>query len=90
MTIEITQEAIEAVLREELSPSQLTVIDESGQHIGHVGSNDTGQGTHFRVQISSPAFKGKSKVQQHRMVYAALESFFVHGLHALAIESSVG
>ena len=81
-----TAPAIEARLREKLQPGALQVIDESGEHAGHVGANAEGFGTHFRVRIASPLFAGKSRVAQHRLVYDALQNFIARGLHALAIE----
>jgi BolA protein len=62
------------------------VIDESADHAGHMGADGTGSGTHFRVRIASPAFAGKRRVAQHRLVYDALQDFLARGLHALAIE----
>ena len=83
---DITAAALEAVLRDKLTPTQLEVIDESYQHAGHAGANVTGVGTHFRVRIASPLFTGVSRVGQHRLVYDALQAFIDAGLHALAIE----
>ncbi len=85
-TIEITAEAIEATLRATLAPTVLEVIDESAAHAGHAGANGTGFGTHFRVRIGGPAFAGRTRVAQHRLVYDALQKFTDAGLHALAIE----
>lgn len=82
----ISAEALAARLRETLSPTVLTVEDESAQHAGHVGADGTGTGTHFRVRIASPDFAGKNRVAQHRLVYDALGDFMARGLHALAIE----
>ena len=81
-----TASAIEATLRDTLTPTELDVIDESGDHAGHAGSNGLGYGTHFRVRIGGTAFAGKSRVAQHRLVYDALQKFTDAGLHALAIE----
>ncbi len=81
MTQQMTQ-----CLQEKLNPSQLQVLDESAAHAGHVGSNGTDFGTHFRVRIASPLFTGKSRVAQHRLVYDALQEFIDRGVHALAIE----
>lgn len=78
--------AIEAALASALTPTRLEVIDESAAHAGHAGANGLGHGTHFRVRIASPAFAGKSRVAQHRLVYDALRHFTDAGLHALAIE----
>lgn len=85
-TIEITAEAIAATLRAALAPTVLEVIDESAAHAGHAGANGTGFGTHFRVRIGGPAFAGRTRVAQHRLVYDALQKFTDAGLHALAIE----
>ena len=81
-----TAPALEARLREALSPTLLEVLDESADHAGHAGSNGMGYGTHFRVRIGGPAFAGRSRVAQHRLVYDALQKFTDAGMHALAIE----
>lgn len=86
MSEAITAAAIEQVLRAQLAPTHLEVIDESGAHAGHAGANGTGFGTHFRVRIASPFFEGKSRVARHRVVYDSLQHFIDQGLHALAIE----
>lgn len=74
-------------LQERLVPTRLEVVDESYQHAGHAGANETGFGTHFRVRIASHLFTGKSRVARHRLVYDALQDFIDQGLHALAIEA---
>ncbi len=81
-----TVAALEAALREALTPTQLEVIDESAAHAGHTGANAEGYGTHFRVRIASPFFEGKPRVARHRLVYDALQVFIAQGLHAIAIE----
>ena len=81
-----TAAALEARLRDTLSPTTLEVIDESASHAGHAGANGLGYGTHFRVRIGAPAFAGLGRVAQHRLVYDALRQFTDSGLHALAIE----
>ena len=48
-----------------------------------------GDGDHYAAYISSPAFKGLSRVQQHQMVYKALQGKMGAELHALAIQTSV-
>ena len=77
---------LEQALREALTPDWLEVIDESAAHAGHAGGHASGRGTHFRVRIGGPAFAGKNRVAQHRLVYDALQNFTAAGLHALAIE----
>jgi len=81
-----TAGALQAALEAALSPTRLEVIDESAAHAGHAGANGLGQGTHFRVRIAAPAFTGRTRVAQHRLVYDALCNFTDAGLHALAIE----
>lgn len=82
----VTATALQAALQTALSPTRLEVLDESAAHAGHAGANGLGYGTHFRVRIAAPAFAGKSRVAQHRLVYDALRHFTDAGLHALAIE----
>ncbi|MCA0200426.1 MAG: BolA family transcriptional regulator [Proteobacteria bacterium] len=44
-----------------------------------------GDGDHYAAVVTSSAFKGKSRVQQHQMVYAALKGKMGGQLHALAL-----
>ena len=83
-----TAQQLDQRLRETLDPIALEVIDESFQHGGHAGANDTGFGTHFRVRITSHLFTGKSPLMRHRLVYDSVRDFMDQGLHALAIEAS--
>jgi BolA family transcriptional regulator, general stress-responsive regulator len=73
-------------LEEGFQPTALTVTDESHQHAGHAGWREGGE-THFRLDIVADAFRGKSRVERHRMVNAALAPAFARGLHALAIQA---
>ncbi len=77
---------IDAALRERLHPMSLSVLDESHQHVGHAGWREGGE-THFRLDIVSAAFAGKSRVERHRMVNDVLADAFQRGLHALAIKA---
>ncbi len=43
--------------------------------------------SHFRVEIVSSCFKDKPRLLRHRIVYQALESVFLQGVHALAISA---
>jgi len=74
-------------LTQDFEPAALQVIDESHHHAGHSGSRDDGE-SHFRVVIVSEAFRGKSRVEQHRMINAALADELKERVHALAIQSS--
>ena len=47
-----------------------------------------GDGDHWAATVISAAFKGKSRVQQHQMVYAALKGRMGGELHALALQTS--
>ncbi|MGO4286235.1 BolA family protein [Bosea sp. TAB14] len=66
------------------APQSLQVIDESHQHHGHGGWREGGE-THFRVNIVSEAFIGKSRLERHRLVNAALSEELADRVHALAI-----
>ena len=48
-----------------------------------------GDGDHYAAYVASSAFEGKSRVQQHQMVYAALQGKMGGQLHALALQTSV-
>ena len=48
-----------------------------------------GDGDHYFATVTSAAFKGKSRVQQHQIVYAALRGRMGGELHALALQTSV-
>jgi len=69
------------------TPQSLDVVDESHQHVGHAGHRPGGQ-THFRVHIVSEAFRGKSRIERHRMINQILSSELASGVHALAIHAN--
>ena len=48
-----------------------------------------GDGDHYAATVISSAFKGKSRVQQHQMVYDALRGQMGGALHALALQTGV-
>ena len=77
---------ITRTLEERLEPTALSVADESHQHVGHAGWREGGE-THFRIDIVSRAFSGKSRVERHRIVNDVLGEAFPRGLHALAIKA---
>ena len=81
-----TKDTISNKLREAFSPESLQVVDESHLHEGHAGHRPGGE-THFRVYIVSPAFKGKSRIERHRMINALLAAELSAGVHALAIHA---
>jgi len=74
-------------LTEAFAPARLDVADESHQHEGHAGARPGGE-THFRVTIVAEAFRGRSRLDRHRMVNAALAEELKSGVHALAIHAS--
>lgn len=47
-----------------------------------------GDGDHYAATVISEAFRGKSRVQQHQLVYEALEGNMGGALHALALQTS--
>jgi stress-induced morphogen len=47
-----------------------------------------GDGDHYAAHVVSSAFTGKSRVQQHQMVYQALQGRMGNELHALALQTS--
>lgn len=80
------KDTISNKLQEAFTPESLQVVDESHLHEGHAGHRPGGE-THFRVHIVSAAFKGKSRVDRHRMINSALAAELSAGVHALAIQA---
>ncbi len=75
---------IERKLTAALRPARLRVTDESVLHQGHAGHRPEGQ-THFRVEIVSAAFEGRSRIARQRRVYEVLSDELKGGVHALAL-----
>jgi BolA protein len=69
------------------APQSLNVEDESHRHEGHAGHRPGGE-SHFRVHIVSEAFRGKSRIERHRMINQILSAELAGGVHALAIHAS--
>jgi BolA protein len=82
-----TADIITKKLTEALEPQSLEVVDESHRHEGHAGHRPGGQ-THYRVYIVSEAFKGKTRVERHRMINELLSAELAGGVHALAIHAA--
>jgi BolA protein len=82
---ENTQSRMEQYLKSVFQPVLLSIHNDSSKHSGHVGA---GEETHFRIHIEAEAFRGKSRIERHRMVYAALENEFSQGLHALQVKAT--
>lgn len=47
-----------------------------------------GDGDHYAAKVVSAAFRGKSRVQQHQIIYAALQGEMGGLLHALALQTA--
>ncbi|PPC81310.1 MAG: transcriptional regulator [Methylotenera sp.] len=67
-----------------LSPTTLDLIDESALHAGHQGN---GGGGHYKLNITSSHFCGKSQIMRHRLIYQALADLMPHKIHALSIHA---
>lgn len=67
---------IERLIKEALPDAQVEIRDLAGD------------GDHYAATVISAAFKGKSRVQQHQIVYAALQGNMGGVLHALALQTS--
>lgn len=75
---------IRAALERELAPTQLDIYDDSAKHAGHAGAREGG---HFRVRLVSEAFRGKSAIERHRLVFAAVAGLMGRDIHALNIDA---
>ncbi len=85
----MSQHPVETAIRDRLAvlnPVTLELHDESGQHAGHAGARPSG-GSHWQLTIVSDAFRGKTPVARHRMVYEALGDLMKQDIHALKIEA---
>lgn len=67
---------IERLIREALPDARVEIRDLAGD------------GDHYAANVVSSSFKGKSRVQQHQMIYAALRGRMGGELHALALQTS--
>jgi len=75
-------EQLRKALQSKLAPVSLEIIDDSAKHAGHAGAREGG---HFRVVLVAEAFKGRSQLERHRLVYAAVAPLMGNGVHALNI-----
>ena len=75
---------IEQRLRDALMPERLEIVDDSAAHAGHAGAREGG---HFTVHIVSAAFAGKTPIQRHRLVHAAVADLMRREIHALSIRT---
>lgn len=67
---------IERLIKEALPDAKVTIRDLAGD------------GDHYAAEVISASFKGKTRIQQHQMVYAALKGRMGGELHALALQTS--
>src|SRR5215210_391915 len=67
---------IEAMIKAAMPDAKVTIEDLAGD------------GDHYAATVVSEAFRGRSRVQQHQMVYAALQGRMGGALHALALQTS--
>ena len=67
---------IEAMIREAFPEAQVEVTDLAGD------------GEHYGAKVVSAAFKGKTRIAQHQLVYSALKGRMGGELHALALQTS--
>ncbi|MFO1187031.1 MAG: BolA family transcriptional regulator [Alphaproteobacteria bacterium] len=67
---------IEKLIRAALPDAQVTIEDLAGD------------GDHYAAHVVSAAFRGKTRVQQHQLVYEALKGRMGGALHALALQTS--
>ena len=85
-TLGPVETAIHERLMSDLAPLSLTVVNESALHAGHRGDDGSGE-SHFRVEIESRAFAGRSRIARQRLVNTVLASLLDGHIHALAIRA---
>jgi sulfur transfer protein SufE/stress-induced morphogen len=75
-------------LEAELSPTKLSIIDESSKHAGHadrMGSAGASGETHFAIEIVSNKFSGLTSIKRHRLVYSIIDEEMGNPVHALSL-----
>ncbi len=73
-----------------MSAQEIERYIKEGLPDAHVEIRDlAGDGNHYSANVISASFKGKNRVQQHQMVYAALKGNMGGELHALALQTSI-
>jgi len=77
------EDSIRVKLTQAFAPAELNVMNDSHHHAGHRSSPGTGE-SHFSVMVVSAVFAGKSRLERHRMINAALAEE-LKTVHALAI-----
>ncbi|KAF2192095.1 bola-like protein [Zopfia rhizophila CBS 207.26] len=84
------EDAMRAKITEALKPTTLEIFNDSHLHSHHKAMQGvTSKETHFRVIITSEAFKSKMQPARHRMVYALLKDEMAQegGIHALQLKT---
>ncbi len=72
-----------------MDPAEIVRMIKEGIPDAEVRIEDLrGDGDHYAAYVVSPAFEGKTRVQQHQMVYQALQGRMGTELHALALQTS--
>jgi len=75
---------IELKLVDAFNPTELKVMDDSAQHIGHAGAiNGAG---HYSIEIAATSFKNISKLTAHRKIYQLFTNLIPDEIHALQIK----
>ncbi len=73
-----------------MQPEEIERLIKAGLPDAEVTIEDLrGDGDHYAAMVVSEAFRGKSRVQQHQMVNAALQGYLGTALHALALTTKV-
>lgn len=78
-------ELIRQKLNSDFNPQLIEIIDHSAAHAGHSGAQKGGG--HYHVTIVADVFNGKSLVQRHQLIYAALAEMMKDQIHALGINA---
>ena len=73
---------LRSALEQAFAPTTLEILDDSAAHAGHEGSR---AGGHNRVTVVAEAFRGRSRLERHRLVYGAVAPLFQGAVHALNV-----
>eukprot|EP00163_Fabomonas_tropica_P021130 TRINITY_DN3710_c0_g1_i1.p1 TRINITY_DN3710_c0_g1~~TRINITY_DN3710_c0_g1_i1.p1 ORF type:complete len:103 (-),score=22.96 TRINITY_DN3710_c0_g1_i1:338-646(-) len=82
------QQRMRELLTAALDNAEITIHDDSYKHAGHAAMKGAAPvESHFRVEVVSSSFEGKSRLDRHRLVNTTLQPLFDAGLHALQIKA---
>lgn len=80
-------EHIEDLLIKKLEPTRLIIDDKTHLHLNHSGHESSK--FHLKIEIDSPMFQNKTKLEQHKLVLDLLKPYLKDLIHSVSIETNI-